>query len=268
MRVRAGESPEEIAEQSGMPLDRVHALRLRGRAGARPDHRRGPRRPGPAATRPTASSSSSASTSIRASPRTASTRASVTWDSYRNEDGVWVISAGWHGGDLKRVARWSSPWPAARSPRSTTPPPTCSRIARSVRSCTSSTTCRSRTRPIRRPGRSRYRARDQLFDQNASRGVLWPPSAGSDDAHGADDSDSAWPSRTRGPTSTRRPRPVRRRTSRVRPGRGAAAARAARAAAARPRHARSPTTSTPPGPGSRPGTTSCSACAASETEII
>jgi hypothetical protein len=32
---------------------------------------------------------------------------SVVWDSYRREDAQWVVSAGWHGGDLKRVARWT-----------------------------------------------------------------------------------------------------------------------------------------------------------------
>ena len=37
----------------------------------------------------------------------ASTRILVTWDSYRRDDGQWVISAHWLGGESERIAEWS-----------------------------------------------------------------------------------------------------------------------------------------------------------------
>src|ERR1700759_5562674 len=103
VRVRSGESPEEIAEQSGMPLNRVlrfaaavvqERARITGEARVARARRNSP--DGEFVV--FGEHVDSRFTAHGIEPNT------VTWDSHRNDEGVWVLSAGWHGGDLKRVA--------------------------------------------------------------------------------------------------------------------------------------------------------------------
>jgi len=105
MRVRGGESPEEIAEQSGMSMNRVMRFaaavvqerdRITGEARAARARRNSP--DGEFVIFGEHVDARFTAHGIDPS--------SVSWDSHRNDEGVWVISAGWHGGDLKRVARW------------------------------------------------------------------------------------------------------------------------------------------------------------------
>jgi hypothetical protein len=106
VRVRSGESPREIAEQSGMPLDRVlrfasavvqERLRITGEARNGRARRNSP--DGEFVVFGEHVDSRFTAHGIEPG--------AVSWDAYRNEEGSWVLSAGWHGGDLKRVARWT-----------------------------------------------------------------------------------------------------------------------------------------------------------------
>jgi hypothetical protein len=74
VRVRAGQSPEELASTYGMPLDRVMRF-----AAAAVDER------------------------FRAHGIDAD---AVTWDSRRRDDGEWLVIASWLGGDATHSAEW------------------------------------------------------------------------------------------------------------------------------------------------------------------
>ena len=106
MRVRAGESPEQIAEQSGMNIDRVLRFAsavVQERARITGEARNGrARRNSPDGEFVVFGEHVDARFTAHGIEPT-----SVTWDAYRNDDGVWVVCASWHGGDLKRIARWT-----------------------------------------------------------------------------------------------------------------------------------------------------------------
>jgi hypothetical protein len=106
VRVRAGESPIDIAREADMPLDRVMRFaaavvqereRITGEARASRARRNTP--DGELVVFGEHVDARFTAHGIEPS--------SVKWDAYRNEDGQWIISASWHGGDLNRVARWS-----------------------------------------------------------------------------------------------------------------------------------------------------------------
>ncbi len=106
VRVRAGESPADIAKQADVPLERVmrfatavvqERIRITGEA----RHSRA-RRSSPDAELVVFGQHVDARFAAHGIEPT-----SVSWDAYRGENNQWTISAGWHGGDLDRVARWS-----------------------------------------------------------------------------------------------------------------------------------------------------------------
>ncbi len=106
MRVRGGESPEQIAEQSGMALDRV--MRFASAVVAERARITGEARSGRA--RRNSPDGEFVVFGEHVDARFTAhgiDPSSVSWDSYRNDEGGWVVTAGWHGGDLKRLARWS-----------------------------------------------------------------------------------------------------------------------------------------------------------------
>jgi Protein of unknown function (DUF3071) len=105
-RVRAGQTPAAVAEDTGMPLDRVlrfaaavldersrladEARRARARRNA-PD--------GPLVVFGETVDARFAAHGIDP--------ASVRWDAHRQEDSEWVVAAQWIGGDAERHARWA-----------------------------------------------------------------------------------------------------------------------------------------------------------------
>lgn len=106
MRVRAGADPKDIAEANEMSLDRVlrfasPVLEERGRVAQ--EARRARARRGTAEGQTVvfgdAVDMRFAAHGIEPS--------SVTWDSRRREDGQWIVSARWVGGDADRVADWA-----------------------------------------------------------------------------------------------------------------------------------------------------------------
>ena len=105
MRVRAGVSPQKLAEEHVMTLERV--LRF---AGPVLDERR---RVADEARRAKARRSTTEGQTVvfgeavdgrftahGIDPST------VTWDAHRRADGQWVVTAGWVGGDANRAAEW------------------------------------------------------------------------------------------------------------------------------------------------------------------
>lgn len=106
MQVRAGASPREIAEAHEMTLDRV--LRF---AGPVLDERS---RIADEARRARARRSTTEGQSVvfgeAVDERFAAhgiDPATVRWDARRREDGQWIVSAGWRGGDADRIADWA-----------------------------------------------------------------------------------------------------------------------------------------------------------------
>jgi hypothetical protein len=106
IRVRAGQSPEEIAEESGMDIVRVQTFarpvideRARITTEARRAHARRNTPDGELVE--FGESVDARFTAHGLDP------AAVVWDSYRREDGQWVISATWRGGDHDRTALWA-----------------------------------------------------------------------------------------------------------------------------------------------------------------
>jgi Protein of unknown function (DUF3071) len=106
MRVRAGESPAQIAEESGMDVVRVQTFArpvIDERARITTEARRANAR------RNTAEGEivefgeavDARFTAHGLDP------AAVAWDAYRREDAQWVISATWRGGDADRTALWA-----------------------------------------------------------------------------------------------------------------------------------------------------------------
>lgn len=166
VRVRSGESPTSIAEESGMPLDRV----LRFAAAVVQERQRitGEARNGRA--RRNSPDGEFVVFGEHVDQRFAAhgvDPTAVTWDAYRNDEGAWVLSAGWHGGDLKRVARWTF----ALATRTVTPIDDTAAdllsdrpirpVVHVVYDIPIANPADQPTGPIPGPGR------DQLFDQNA-----------------------------------------------------------------------------------------------------
>ncbi|MCU1657307.1 MAG: DNA-binding protein [Pseudonocardiales bacterium] len=105
IQVRSGASPQELAERTGMTLERV--LRF---AGPVLDERH---RIADEARRAKARRSTTEGQTVifgeAVDARFAAhgiDPSAVTWDSRRREDGQWVVNAGWLGGDSRRVAEW------------------------------------------------------------------------------------------------------------------------------------------------------------------
>lgn len=105
-RVRAGEQPNALAEESGVSIDRVllfaapvldERSRLAGEA-----RRARARRSTPDGQLVNFGEAVDERFSAHGIDP-----AAVQWDAYRHEDGQWVVSAGWRGGDAERCAEWS-----------------------------------------------------------------------------------------------------------------------------------------------------------------
>jgi hypothetical protein len=105
MRVRAGASPAELAQEHAMTLDRV--LRFAGPVLAERT------RISDEARRARAQSSTSEGQSVVFGEAVEGRFAShgldpsaITWDAYRREDGQWIVTARWLGGESERIAEW------------------------------------------------------------------------------------------------------------------------------------------------------------------
>ncbi|MEO6886469.1 MAG: septation protein SepH, partial [Jatrophihabitantaceae bacterium] len=105
MRVRAGESPQTLAEDNAMSLEKV--LRFAGpvleeRARIADEARR-------ARARRSTTEGQTVIFGEAVDARFAAhglDPAAVRWDSRRREDGQWIVVAGWLGGDIDRTAEW------------------------------------------------------------------------------------------------------------------------------------------------------------------
>jgi hypothetical protein len=106
MRVRAGESPEDLAADADMPLERVMrfaaaVLQERARIADTARHSRARRPSGdgqPVEFGPTVDARFEAH---------GIDSAAVQWGAYRDNDGQWVVVAQWMGGESERQAEWS-----------------------------------------------------------------------------------------------------------------------------------------------------------------
>ncbi len=106
MRTRAGESPESLAESSGMALDKVLRFArpvLEERTRITVEARRARARQ----STPEGQLVSFGDCVDRRFAEHGIDPAQVSWDAYRRDDAVWVVSAGWLGGDTERIARWA-----------------------------------------------------------------------------------------------------------------------------------------------------------------
>jgi hypothetical protein len=106
MRVRAGEAPHELAEESGVSIDRVLLF-----AGPVLDERS---RMADEARRARARRSTPDGQLVNFGEAVDERFAAhgidpmaVRWDSHRRDDGQWIVSAGWRGGESERTAEWS-----------------------------------------------------------------------------------------------------------------------------------------------------------------
>ncbi len=106
VRVRAGELPERIAEEAGLPLERVLLFgrqvleeRVRITDEARRARARRNTADGQLVEFGAAVDGRFAAHAVEPSD--------VRWDALRGADGQWVVSATWRGGDADRMARWS-----------------------------------------------------------------------------------------------------------------------------------------------------------------
>jgi len=106
MRVRAGESPDELAVESGTSLERI--LRFAG-----PVLEERVRIAGEARRARARRSTTEGQTVVFGEAVDARFGAygidadSVSWDARRRDDGQWVIIAGWIGGEAERQAEWA-----------------------------------------------------------------------------------------------------------------------------------------------------------------
>jgi hypothetical protein len=105
-RVRAGEQPNALAEEAGVPIDRVllfAAPVLDERSRMADEARRARAR----RSTPDGQLVNFGETVDERFSAHGIDPASVQWDALRREDGQWVVSAGWRGGDAERCAEWS-----------------------------------------------------------------------------------------------------------------------------------------------------------------
>lgn len=105
MRVRAGTSPQQLADEHAMTLDRV--LRFAGpvlaeRTRISDEARRAKARRSTTEGQVVVFGEAVEHrfTAHGIDPST------VTWDAYRRDDGQWIVTAGWLGGETDRVAEW------------------------------------------------------------------------------------------------------------------------------------------------------------------
>lgn len=106
MRVRAGADPKEIAEANEMSLERVlrfasPVLEERGRVAQEARRARARRGTSEGQTVVFGDTVDMRFAAHGIEP------SSVIWDSRRRDDGQWVVSARWVGGDAERVADWA-----------------------------------------------------------------------------------------------------------------------------------------------------------------
>jgi DUF3071 family protein len=106
MRVRAGEAPGVLADEAGVSIDRVLLFagpvldeRSRMADEARRARARRSTPDGQLVTFGEAVDERFGAHGIDP--------ASVRWDSHRRDDGQWIVSAGWRGGESERTAEWS-----------------------------------------------------------------------------------------------------------------------------------------------------------------
>lgn len=105
VRVRAGESAEDLAADSGSSLERVMrfafpVLEERNRVGDEARRSRA-RRDGDGALIPFGETVDRRLAAHGVDPQ------SVGWDSYRRADGTWLVIAMWPNGDTERQAHWA-----------------------------------------------------------------------------------------------------------------------------------------------------------------
>jgi Protein of unknown function (DUF3071) len=106
VRVRAGEDPQDIADEAGMPLARVLVFArqvLEERARITDEARR-------ARARRNTADGQLVEFGGAVDARFAAHQVApgdVRWDASRSPDGQWVVSAAWGGADADRIARWS-----------------------------------------------------------------------------------------------------------------------------------------------------------------
>ena len=106
IRVRGGETPEAIAEEAGMTVERVlrfaaPVIEERTRITVEARRARARRSTAEGQLVPFGDAVDERFAAHGIDPL------NVIWDSYRREDGQWVVSAHWHGGDADRIARWA-----------------------------------------------------------------------------------------------------------------------------------------------------------------
>jgi hypothetical protein len=106
MRVRAGAAPQDIADANEMTLERVlrfagAVLEERGRVAQEARRARARRSTGDGQTVVFGDAVDMRFAAHGIEP------SSVAWDSRRRDDGQWIVSASWVGGDAERVADWA-----------------------------------------------------------------------------------------------------------------------------------------------------------------
>ncbi len=106
MRVRGGEAPHTVASEAGISIDRVllfagPVLEERTRMAGEARRARARRSTPDGQLVNFGEAVDERFTTHGIDP------AGVAWDSYRREDGQWVVSAGWRGGESERVAEWA-----------------------------------------------------------------------------------------------------------------------------------------------------------------
>ncbi|WP_375493065.1 septation protein SepH [uncultured Jatrophihabitans sp.] len=105
MRVRGGESPEQVAADAGASIDsvlRFAAPVMAGRARIADEARR-------ARARRTSNENQVVLFGEAVDQRFEAhgiSAPTVAWDSRRREDGEWVVTASWHGGEATHTAEW------------------------------------------------------------------------------------------------------------------------------------------------------------------
>ena len=103
MRVRAGESAEQVAASSGMPLDRV----LRFASAVLQERDRVVSQARTTAVRPRSADALGTLVEERLVSR-GTDPATLHWDAWRGEDGGWVVRLGWrHTSDREHAATWA-----------------------------------------------------------------------------------------------------------------------------------------------------------------